>query len=396
MSQRSENTVAKTGVCLASACPLAVGVVSRNSVDAAIELAYRERTRIMLLASRRQVEMPSLGGGYVNGWTTRTFAAYVRKRDPEGLLLLCRDHGGPWQHPSDSANGRSEEEVLETAFQSFREDIDAGFFQLHIDASFTESGALAGVRDEVRRTLDLYRRCLAYARKSNSDVIFEFGGEDTTGQKIGVDRFFRLASSLIQTLNREELPLPHYLVGPTGTKVREDRNVGVLNRSKNSSAAGQVEQIARICRDLGTRLKAHNCDYLSDDTVEALTCAGVDTLNVAPEFGIVETRTLIDLFETHGLDREKELFLKLAYDSRKWVKWMMRPTQATDFDRAVIAGHYVFSSPDFRQLHTRLSAAMERRRESLDGTLRKHVLRAMKRYVRLIERAGQQTLAEAV
>jgi len=77
---------------------IGIGPMSKPCVDAVIDLANEHRLPLMLIASRRQIECEAQGGGYVNGWTTETFARYVRGRDQGDYVLLCRDHGGPWQN----------------------------------------------------------------------------------------------------------------------------------------------------------------------------------------------------------------------------------------------------------------------------------------------------------
>ena len=92
----------------ASAHPvLCLGPMSVNSVEAIARLAHRLKQPIPLIASRRQIDCEEFGGGYVNGWNTRSFANYVKERD-RGYVHLCRDHGGPWQ-------GRGEEGLSESS-----------------------------------------------------------------------------------------------------------------------------------------------------------------------------------------------------------------------------------------------------------------------------------------
>src|ERR671922_1639994 len=62
---------------------IGVGVVSRQVVDAAVEVAAETDREILLIASRRQVDDARIGCGYVEGWTTGRFARYVRSRDPD-------------------------------------------------------------------------------------------------------------------------------------------------------------------------------------------------------------------------------------------------------------------------------------------------------------------------
>ena len=57
---------------------LGVGPMSKNIVDASIELSDKKNIPIVLIASRRQVDSKDFGGGYVNGWSSREFFDYVK------------------------------------------------------------------------------------------------------------------------------------------------------------------------------------------------------------------------------------------------------------------------------------------------------------------------------
>ena len=59
---------------------LGVGPISKNCVDASIEIAKKLICPIMLIASRRQIDCANQGDGYVNKWTTENFADYVKKK----------------------------------------------------------------------------------------------------------------------------------------------------------------------------------------------------------------------------------------------------------------------------------------------------------------------------
>lgn len=139
---------------------LAVGPVSRNVVDAALTVAYRCDSRIMLIPSRSQVDAEEFGKGYL-GWSTEEFATYVRARDPRQLVLLCRDHGGPWQHPAE-AEMRDERAAMESCTASYCHDIDAGFDLVHIDTS-AEQGRQAPFEAALRRLTELLECCSAQA-----------------------------------------------------------------------------------------------------------------------------------------------------------------------------------------------------------------------------------------
>jgi hypothetical protein len=63
---------------------LGIEPMSIHCVDAVIEMANAARRPLMLVA---QIESASRGG-YVNNWTTETFAQYVRERDKGEYVVL--------------------------------------------------------------------------------------------------------------------------------------------------------------------------------------------------------------------------------------------------------------------------------------------------------------------
>ena len=77
---------------------LGIGPMSLNCVDAVCEIANEYLIPLMLIASRRQVDSKKMGGGYVNNWNTEEFSKYVKLKDKNDMVILSRDHGGPWQN----------------------------------------------------------------------------------------------------------------------------------------------------------------------------------------------------------------------------------------------------------------------------------------------------------
>jgi hypothetical protein len=338
---------------------LAVGPVSRNVVDAALTVAYRCDSRIMLIPSRAQVDADEFGKGYL-GWSTEEFANYVRARDPQRLVLLCRDHGGPWQHPADARAG-DEKAVMASAVASYGHDIDSGFDLVHIDTS-AEQGREAPFEAALRRLMELLERCSAKADEAGRPVRYEIGFEPQGVDVNDPGRFEAQLDQVCAEIVGRELPLPAFVVAQTGTKVRELSNCGAFTRPATREAvAGQVAALARICLDRGCRLKAHNCDYLAPHDVAALVTFGVRAINVAPEFGTCETRILLRLLHEIQLPKLADRFLALSYESGKWSKWIGKDTMATDYERAVIAGHYVFEKADFYEIRAALERRLARR-----------------------------------
>ena len=81
---------------------LGIGPMSKNCVDVVIELANTYQIPLMLIASRRQIESKELGNGYVNNWSTEEFSKYVYEKDKSQNVILCRDHGGPYQNENEN------------------------------------------------------------------------------------------------------------------------------------------------------------------------------------------------------------------------------------------------------------------------------------------------------
>lgn len=363
--------------------PVAVGPMSKSTVDACAEIAYERGYRFMLIASRRQVEHSGLAPGYVEGWTTQDFASYVRGRDPHRRLLLCRDHGGPWQHPSE--HGVADEvTVMNSSAASFLADIDAGFDLLHIDTSAELDGE-AQREVAVNRMVELYGQCHEYARDGGQSIEFEIGFEDQAVETNDPEDFAHGVRLALGGLHEAGLPGPRFIVAQTGTKVVELRNVGALTRpSERSRVGSDVEALAEVCHANGAELKAHNCDYLDDASWRELVQRGVAAFNIAPEFGVVETKALLALLDRCGLKSLVDEFLAMAYDSGNWRKWLEPHSSATEFERAVMAGHYVFAADRAREI--RAEAALGARRRGLDAetVLRNAVKGSIERYLDVI------------
>ncbi len=366
---------------------LGIGPVSRNVVDAAVRLAYRRKRHVMLVASRGQIECVELGGGYVEQWSTSGFAGYVREHDPKGLMLLCRDHGGPWQHPDDAAPGelasdtpdRAEARAIGRCLISLRADIDSGFDLLHLDTSHDSAGEAEFDR-ALQRLLVLYDACKNYAESTGQRVAYEIGLERQVPDTDDPDRFAVRLDQIMQEISARGLPKPTFVVAQTGTMVVAAGNRGLMARSPED-VGRTVGEIARRCRDSGVALKAHNVDYLPARAVGELFRRGTGAVNVAPEFGVCETRAFLDLLTQSQLTAERDRFLGLAYDSGRWRRWAAEDTG--DFERAVLAGHYVFGTDEFRELKERADHAGRARRTSVDTVLGEALDRCLGRYADL-------------
>jgi len=142
----------------------------------------------------------------------------------------------------------------------------------------------------------------------------------------------------------------------------------------------QIPQMIEICNKYGIFMKEHNTDYLSTDSLTWQPKLGIHAANIAPEFGVAETKAFVELLEKNNENTLLEEFLTIAYDSRKWEKWMLKDSAATYRDKAVIAGHYVFSSDQFIELKNQASYRINNLELHLKQEVKKSIFRYMKAF----------------
>ena len=364
---------------------LGVGPMSVNCVDAAIELSNEHEVPILLIASRRQIDSEDFGGGYVNNWTTEEFARYVIDRDKKGEILLARDHGGPWQNTKEKDENLSLRRAMESAKNSYRADLEAGFQILHIDPSVDIHGR-PDVDEVLDRVFELYEFCWSQAQQLRQEVIFEIGTEEQSGSTNSQEELDYTLNAVQQFCKKYQLPQPSFVVIQCGTRVMETRNVGSFDSpvrvAEELPAEIQLPKMIEICSRYGILMKEHNTDYLSDEALQWHPRLGIHAANVAPEFGVIESRALIEILELNNLTKLSERFMQLAFDSNKWNKWMLPNTRATDRDRSVIAGHYIFSTAECLALKVEAGRVLATKGIDLEQHLRQQVKQGILRYLR--------------
>jgi tagatose-1,6-bisphosphate aldolase non-catalytic subunit AgaZ/GatZ len=377
--QRLENFLKRKRCTL-----LGVGPMSVNCVDAAVELANLHEIPMMLIASRRQIDAEAFGGGYVNNWTTAQFASYVIDRDKKGKVLLARDHGGPWQNTREKEQGLSLRRAMDSAKSSYLADLEAGFQVLHIDPSVDIHGQ-PPVDEVLSRVFELYEYCWSQAQRLGREVIFEIGTEEQSGSTNSQEELNYTLNAMQDFCKRNRLPQPSFVVIQAGTRVMEKRNVGSFDSpirvAQEIPAEIQLPKMIEICNRYGIFMKEHNTDYVSDEALQWHPRLGIHAANVAPEFGVAETLALLQVLEENDCGAQAESFLKLAYGSRKWDKWMLKDTAATDRDRAIIAGHYVFATPECQELKAQAASKLQHKGIELDDYLKRQVKRSILRYL---------------
>ena len=384
-----------------SATLLGIGPMSKNCVQATLELSKDDDYPVMFIASRNQVDADELGGGYVNGWNQFTFAKAVEEVAAEinydNLCYLCRDHGGPWQRDKERNDHLPTEKAMELGKKSYVADIEAGFDLLMIDPTKDpfEVGKVIPLDTVLERTVDLIEFCEQERKARNlSEIGYEVGTEETNGGLTSTETYETFILKLKEELEKRGLPMPTFIVGQTGTLTRKTEQVGTFN-FKNAY------DLAQMAKKYGVGLKEHNGDYLDDVTLLEHIPSAITATNVAPQYGTEETRAYLNLASVeaklveYGLVKDasntRDVLLEHAIKSERWRKWMVGEQKELTVDQIMeqndaelqaeildIAGHYTFNDDEVKaeieKLYTNLKA------HNIDG--QRYVVDHIKRPIR--------------
>ncbi|SKB01540.1 Tagatose-1,6-bisphosphate aldolase non-catalytic subunit AgaZ/GatZ [Caloramator quimbayensis] len=344
---------------------LGIGPMSKTLIKASMILAKEKDFPLMFIASRNQVDLKELGGGYVCNWDQKSFASDIKKIAEEvgfnGLYFLCRDHGGPWQRDNERNAHLPENEAMELGKKSYLEDLINGFDLLHIDPTKDPYivGKTVPMEIVLKRTIELIEYVERERKERNLPPIsYEVGTEETNGGLTSEEAYETFIKTLIEELDKRNLPKPSFIVGQTGTLTRLTENVGNFN-TKNS------KKLADIAKKYSVGLKEHNGDYLDEAILLEHPALGITAMNVAPEFGSVETQAYLKLIEVennlyeHGIISKKSNLEKVikeeAVKSLRWKKWMVGDKVNLSIEEVLsdkdltdliteISGHYTFNN----------------------------------------------------
>lgn len=363
---------------------LGAGPMSPVTVESVIELANYYKKPISLIPSRRQIEARSLGGGYVNNWSTEEFVKFVRQRDAGNFVKLSRDHSGPWQLNALNPMGQplSHQEAMDEVKESLLTDLDLGFDLIHIDPS--QGLRFGRSQHEVENDIiELLEYCF---KKQTKSCAYEVGAdEQTTVPELVSEAEFKLRRILVE-ISKQKLPLPLFYVLQTGTKVMETRNIGSFDAKLPVNgmlpASVQLPEIIRMCERNGVLIKEHNADYLSDRALQWHTRFGIHAANVAPEFGVVETKSLLSIAKSINDSKFVDEFSELAIKGLRWTKWMLENSNATDSDKVEISGHYHLADLKVVELRRQLSEKLRKKNRDLELEVKNQVKTSINRYLR--------------
>ena len=305
---------------------------------------------------------------------------------------MSRDHGGPWQNPKEISLNLGLKDAMESAKKSYFADINAGFQFIHIDPSI-DIHAKPNIDEILERIFELYEYCWSEASKINRKIAFEIGTEEQSGSTNSQEELEYTLNSIKIFCKKNNIPDPTFVVIQTGTKVLETSNVGSFDlpiRVANEIPAEIIlPKMLEICDNYNVMMKAHNTDYLSSESLEWHPILGIHAANVAPEFGVAETKSFIEILKEYNLNKYLDKFIEISYNSRKWEKWLKPNSKTNDLEKAIISGHYIFSNADFIDLKNQVSKSLKKKNINLDDILKSSIRESIYRYLlnfRLIKR----------
>jgi len=290
-----------------------IGPMSKNVVDCVIK--HGQKHSIGLIPSRRQVDF---SGGYVNGWNTEIFSSYIKKKNSS--ILLCRDHGGAEQgQVSDDGN------------KSF--ETDAQYLDLiHIDP-FRVSET---IYQAAEKTADMIEKIF----EVNPNIMYEVGTEEAIFKYQPEDLNWMLGYLKIR-LRMEYFNQIKYAVVQSGTRLdlATRTNIGNYNNTR-------LQNFIEIVKNFDLMSKEHNGDYLTDSfDVEVRFASGLDAINIAPEYGQIESEFYLEM-----CSKDNALFEQLyeiCYNSGKWKKWIPDVSRVSKSQIVMTCCHYILSDKSF-------------------------------------------------
>jgi len=288
-----------------------IGPMSKNVVDCVIN--HGQQYSIGLIPSRRQVDYC---GGYVNMWNTKTFSEYVRSFNSS--VLLCRDHGGENQ-------GQEPDDGL-SSFLSDSEHFDL----IHIDP-FRVSNTMLDAAEKTKTAIQTI---------SNSNLMYEVGTEEAI-YRYQPEELKWFLDYLKMGLTEEQFSQIKYVVVQSGTRLDLSTRTNTGNFNKR-----RLKSFIKVVKKFGLMSKEHNGDYLTDSfDVELRFESGLDAINIAPEFGQIESEYYLE-----ECKKDKALFDELyliCYNSGKWKKWVKDVGRISESELIMTCFHYILSDEVF-------------------------------------------------
>lgn len=295
--------------------------MSSEVIEAVFRYSEENSEPLMLIASKNQIDWNS---GYVNNWNTKQYSEYVgelRKKYSKAKVYLCRDHCGPGFKNND----------IDDVYKTIDSDLENNFDLIHID--------FCHLKDK-EKILKESKRAIEYIKDRKTDTLIEVGTDENVGELLG-----DVADIENQIKFFNEISPIEFFVVQTGSLVKEINQVGEFNEEF-------IKKVKDVVDKYNIGIKEHNADYLNNEEI-ARRSRLVSSLNVAPQYGVMQTQLTLQKCLTYGIDFTN--FLDESYNSKKWEKWLHKNTTDNKMLCSIIAGHYIFNGEAYKSICDKLN-----------------------------------------
>ena len=304
---------------------LGIGPMSSETIEAVFRFSHYHRKQMMLIASKNQIDH---NGGYVNSWMTKEYCSALnelRNKYKYSQVINCRDHCGP------GFNGNFD---INDTYDTIKTDIEYDFDLIHIDFCHYKGSNENRLRES--------KKAIEYCKSLNENILIEIGTDENLGDKFSLNSLEDIEKEIdyFSTFSN-----PEFFVVQTGSLVMEINQVGSFNTKF-------CEEVSSMIRAKGLKFKEHNADYLSSDEISKRGNI-IDAMNIAPQFGVLQTNIVINKCLSYGINYDD--WANVIYKGKKWQKWLYNNSADNKFLCTAIAGHYHFSTDEYKQIIDKLN-----------------------------------------
>jgi hypothetical protein len=226
------------------------------------------------------------------------------------------------------------------------------------------------------RIFELYEHVVTYAKIKNKEISIELGTEEQSGSFMDTVIFENFLEQIQSFCSKNKFQLPLFVVVQTGTKVMENRNVGLFetgDSNEKNELISKIKDSIRLTNKFGILAKEHNADYLNFENLSLRPLLGIKAANVAPEFGYIETTAFMKFLKDFGTSDDFEQFIEIVNKSDSLKKWLSPNSNLSSIEKAQIAGHYCYSNPEVIEIKERLKSYLLKKNIDLNIQLKKSI-----------------------
>ncbi|MFH0795917.1 MAG: hypothetical protein V2A65_02545, partial [Candidatus Omnitrophota bacterium] len=140
-------------------------------------------------------------------------------------------------------------------------------------------------------------------------------------------------------------------------------------------------------------LKEHNTDYLDEESLRMHPVLGISAANVAPEFGVAETKSLIRIsYLTPSGDKFRHELEEKVFSETRWQKWLpenlkavepraIRTNPALAYKVVTSCGHYYLDEPDVLTAKKSFFRVLKKKKINPEREVIESIKKAMVKYV---------------